>query len=274
MERKFSLEYWEDDGWFVGRLKEAPGVFSQGGTLDELKQNVEDAYHLMCEDNACSAFAVISSPKPGKTANPHKKFGGLLKMWRKIAAQFPVGAWPTSIILVVALLFTCSSCSEHDHSPSLGPFGKAVHRAPKPITAEEIKQAKPGEAVNGLRIKLEISSGQGIVLCGNWIPENQGALGLPPEDCYLEATRDGVSVTCGQRPPGPEFSGGMATAIHGKGKGLGYPICLEEWGDFSVPGTYRVRLVYKSRVSGHKTGWSGIVASNEIEFKVVPEKSE
>ncbi len=57
MERKFSLEYWEDDGWLVGRLKEVPGVFSQGETLDELKENVEDAYHLMCEDNAC--------PQPG-----------------------------------------------------------------------------------------------------------------------------------------------------------------------------------------------------------------
>jgi hypothetical protein len=30
MVRYFTLEYWSDDGWYVGRLKEIPGVFSQG----------------------------------------------------------------------------------------------------------------------------------------------------------------------------------------------------------------------------------------------------
>ena len=49
MKHLFSLEYWQDDGWYVGRLKEVPGVFSQGETLDELKENILDAYHLMLE---------------------------------------------------------------------------------------------------------------------------------------------------------------------------------------------------------------------------------
>ena len=47
MKRFFTLEYWTDDGWYVGRLKEVPGVFSQGETLDELKENIDDAYHTM-----------------------------------------------------------------------------------------------------------------------------------------------------------------------------------------------------------------------------------
>jgi predicted RNase H-like HicB family nuclease len=46
------LEYWVDDGWFVGRLKEVPGVFSQGETLEELESNIEDAYDLMRESQA------------------------------------------------------------------------------------------------------------------------------------------------------------------------------------------------------------------------------
>ncbi len=46
---KFTLEYWEDDGWLVGRLVEVPGVFSQGETLEELKENIKDAYKLMIE---------------------------------------------------------------------------------------------------------------------------------------------------------------------------------------------------------------------------------
>jgi len=51
MLKKFTLEYWREDDWFVGRLKEVPGVFSQGKTLDELEKNVAEAYALMLDDN-------------------------------------------------------------------------------------------------------------------------------------------------------------------------------------------------------------------------------
>ncbi len=47
MKHEFTLEYWEDDGWLVGRLKEVPSVFSQGETLQELESNIEDAYQLV-----------------------------------------------------------------------------------------------------------------------------------------------------------------------------------------------------------------------------------
>ena len=45
----FTLEYWQDDGWYVGRLKEVAGVVSQGQTIDELEENIRDAYQLMAE---------------------------------------------------------------------------------------------------------------------------------------------------------------------------------------------------------------------------------
>ena len=47
MKRKFTLEYWQDDGWYVGRIKEVPGVFSQGADLDELEENIKDAYQMV-----------------------------------------------------------------------------------------------------------------------------------------------------------------------------------------------------------------------------------
>lgn len=47
MKRFFTLEYWQDNGWFVGKLREIPGVFSQGKTLEELKENIIDAYRMM-----------------------------------------------------------------------------------------------------------------------------------------------------------------------------------------------------------------------------------
>ncbi len=54
MDAKFTLEYWIDDGWYVGRLKEVPGVFSQGETLEELEANIKEAYHLMVSDEQIS----------------------------------------------------------------------------------------------------------------------------------------------------------------------------------------------------------------------------
>ena len=55
MSRRFTLEYWPDGDGLVGRLKEYPGVLSQGDTLDELQENIRDAYRLMEEDDAADA---------------------------------------------------------------------------------------------------------------------------------------------------------------------------------------------------------------------------
>ncbi|MGA2271517.1 MAG: type II toxin-antitoxin system HicB family antitoxin [Bryobacteraceae bacterium] len=49
MPRQFTLEYWQDGGWYVGRLTEVPGVFSQGETLENLEDNIRDAYRMMME---------------------------------------------------------------------------------------------------------------------------------------------------------------------------------------------------------------------------------
>ncbi len=52
-----TLQYWTDDGWYVGKLKEVPGVFSQGETLDDLIENIRDAYQLIVEDEVLETQA-------------------------------------------------------------------------------------------------------------------------------------------------------------------------------------------------------------------------
>ena len=82
MLRHFTLEYWIDDGWYVGRLKEVPGVFSQGESLAELEENIRDAYHLMIEDEIPhrtfdrdqSAFGVYSLQLGTPTVKMYRKF--------------------------------------------------------------------------------------------------------------------------------------------------------------------------------------------------------
>jgi len=65
MKRFFTLEYWQDDGWFVGKLKEIPGVFSQGKTLKELKENIIDAYQMMLQQYQEDKRAGVKSVELG-----------------------------------------------------------------------------------------------------------------------------------------------------------------------------------------------------------------
>ena len=51
MKRNYTLEYWIDDEWYVGRIKEVPGIFSQGETLEELEKNVKDAFKMITEED-------------------------------------------------------------------------------------------------------------------------------------------------------------------------------------------------------------------------------
>ena len=51
METRLTLEYWQDDGWYVGRIKEVPGVFSQAETIEELEKNIIDAYSMVINEN-------------------------------------------------------------------------------------------------------------------------------------------------------------------------------------------------------------------------------
>jgi predicted RNase H-like HicB family nuclease len=50
MLKNFTLEYWIDDDWYVGRLREVPGVFSQGESIEALKENIRDAYRMVMEE--------------------------------------------------------------------------------------------------------------------------------------------------------------------------------------------------------------------------------
>ena len=50
MKATFTMEYWRDGDWYVGRLREVPGVFSQGKTLPELDENLREAYRLVLKD--------------------------------------------------------------------------------------------------------------------------------------------------------------------------------------------------------------------------------
>ena len=61
MLKNFTLEYWIDDNWYVGRLREVPGVFSQGESIEELKENIRDAYRMIMEEAQIAAHPESST---------------------------------------------------------------------------------------------------------------------------------------------------------------------------------------------------------------------
>lgn len=63
-----TLQYWQDGPWYVGELVEVPGVMSQGATLEELTENIQDAYRLVLDErrsshpHSCSQSIPIAVP--------------------------------------------------------------------------------------------------------------------------------------------------------------------------------------------------------------------
>lgn len=51
IKKNMTLEYWQENGWFEGRLREIPEILGQGQTLDELEDHVrEDCAALVSDE--------------------------------------------------------------------------------------------------------------------------------------------------------------------------------------------------------------------------------
>ena len=74
MARQFTLEYWEDNKYFVGRIKEVPGGFSQGETLTKLAENVNDAYRMVIEDEGQTPLSVGEIKRVGPGVVNRRQF--------------------------------------------------------------------------------------------------------------------------------------------------------------------------------------------------------
>jgi len=63
METKLKMIYWKGDRFLVGKLLEHPEIMTQGETLEELVENMKDAYILMTmedvpENHEVKEFAI------------------------------------------------------------------------------------------------------------------------------------------------------------------------------------------------------------------------
>jgi len=51
MKTKMTMVYWKSDKYWLGKLLEHPEIMTQGETLEELEENIKDAYLLMAMDD-------------------------------------------------------------------------------------------------------------------------------------------------------------------------------------------------------------------------------
>ena len=51
MKTKLTMIYWKSDKFWLGKLLERPEIMTQGETLEELEENIKDAYLLMTLDD-------------------------------------------------------------------------------------------------------------------------------------------------------------------------------------------------------------------------------
>ncbi|MBE9546635.1 MAG: type II toxin-antitoxin system HicB family antitoxin [Proteobacteria bacterium] len=51
MKTKMTMIYWKSDKFWLGKLLEHPEIMTQGKTLEELEENIKDAYFLMAMDD-------------------------------------------------------------------------------------------------------------------------------------------------------------------------------------------------------------------------------
>lgn len=56
MKNTLTMIYWKGDRYWLGKLREHPEIMTQGETLEELEENIKDAYQLMVMDDVPAEF--------------------------------------------------------------------------------------------------------------------------------------------------------------------------------------------------------------------------
>ena len=56
MSPKITMIYWKGEKFWLGKILEHPDIMSQGITIEELEENLKDAYKLMLMDDVPSDY--------------------------------------------------------------------------------------------------------------------------------------------------------------------------------------------------------------------------
>jgi len=58
VKKKLKMIYWKGNKFWVGKLLEHPEIMTQGETIEELEENMKDAYILMTMEDVPEEYQV------------------------------------------------------------------------------------------------------------------------------------------------------------------------------------------------------------------------
>jgi len=58
MKQKLTMVYWKGEQFWLGKVLEHPEIMTQGETLEELEENLKDAFRLMAFDDVPSDYRI------------------------------------------------------------------------------------------------------------------------------------------------------------------------------------------------------------------------
>ena len=58
MVKRFTMVYWKSEKFWLGKLLEYPEIMTQGESIEELEQNLRDAYKMMVMDDVPQNYQV------------------------------------------------------------------------------------------------------------------------------------------------------------------------------------------------------------------------
>ena len=58
MKNKLRMVYWKNEKFWIGKLLEHPEIMTQGETLEELEENMKEAYILMTLEDVPEKYEI------------------------------------------------------------------------------------------------------------------------------------------------------------------------------------------------------------------------
>jgi predicted RNase H-like HicB family nuclease len=58
MPKPLTMVYWKSEKFWLGKLIEHPTIMTQGETLEELEENIKDAYTLMVMEDVPEGYEI------------------------------------------------------------------------------------------------------------------------------------------------------------------------------------------------------------------------
>jgi len=62
MDKRLTMVYWKGEKFWLGKILEYPEIMTQGETVEELEENLRDAYKIMVMEDVPENYQIKEMP--------------------------------------------------------------------------------------------------------------------------------------------------------------------------------------------------------------------